>query len=417
MNVGRDCGKPDFKCAGRFGRSCGNSHIIVAALFSFVCAELSFAAVSPEPSTGKVREAVETASENTQEILEGFRDSIRSNWRKISGKCAELIGLHDDMSDLPEKAWFHKDRRDQKERIQKQLAQIRSLLLSTDARKILASVESFDAKIADVDANIREAKEKRFLHPGQEEKFDAKVAKYDAKRHALEERRAEAARSVLAELNAIGLRLSGGAAEKCIFTVNVGDLINAAVVAKHVVFVVEALGEQMKAQGGDVVAARRYYGVYVAMLEVQKSCFDEYLEKSRNGPWRWRLAAIRKEATEQREAALRSAGDAAFDLSQRAVFRKNAKVFEMTQRAVDAYVKILDRHEAVVARKAEDAARMLTVARSSLASVTLAGDFLSLVQTAEDTFDALLQLELPPLELFSDDVLQAEFSSLTDRLK
>lgn len=370
-----------------------------------------------ESFSESTNEIVENVCEDAPDVLEDFRDSIRSNWRKLSGCCVNLIGLHDEMADLPEKSWLNNDQGDQRERIQKQLKRIRSLLLTTDARKILASVEAIDAKIADVDADIRETKEKRFLNPGKEKRFDAKIKKFEAKRCALEERRAEAASAVLTELDAIGLRLSGDAAEKCIFTVNIGDLIDAAVVAKHVGLVVEALGEQMKAQSGDVIAAKRYYGVYVAMLEVQKSCYDEYIDKSREGPWRRQLAAIRKEATDQRAAALRSAGDVSFDMSQRTVFRKNAEVFEMTQRAVDAYVKILDRHEAVIARKAEDAARMLTVARSSLATVTLAGDFLSLVQTAEDTFDALLQLDIPPLELFDDATLQAEFTALTDRLK
>ncbi len=396
---------------------------VVLSLLCFACVGSALAdgrdgkATASESISESAKTIAENVCEDAPDVLDDFRDSIRSNWRKLSGRCADLIGLHDEMADLPEKSWLNKDQGDQRERVQKQLKRIRALLLTTDARKILASVEAIDAKIADVDADIRETKEKRFLHPGKEERFDAKISNYEAKRHVLEERRAEAASAVLAELDAIGLRLSGDAAEKCIFTVNVGDLIDAAVVAKHVGLVVEALGEQMKMQGGDVVAAKRYYGVYVAMLEVQKSCFDEYIDKSREGPWRRQLAAIRKEATDQRAAALRSAGDASFDMSQRAVFRKNAEVFEMTQRAVDAYVKILDRHEAVIARKAEDAARMLTVARSSLATVTLAGDFLSLVQTAEDTFDALLQLELPPLELFDDATLQAEFSALTDKLK
>ena len=374
-------------------------------------------ATAPESLSKSAKEIAKNVCEDAPDILDDFRDSIRSNWRKLSGCCADLIGLHDEIANLPEKSWLKTDKDDQRERIQNQLKRIRSLLLTTDARKILASVEAIDAKIADVDADIRETKEKKFLHPGKEARFDAKIAKYEAKRHVLEERRAEAAGAVLAELDAIGLRLSGNAAEKCIFTVNVRDLIDAAVVAKHIGIIVELLGEQMKAHGGDVIAAKRYYGVYVAMLEVQKSCFDEYLDKSREGPWRRQLAAFRKKATDQRAAALRSAGDVSFDMAQRAVFRKNAEVFEMTQRAVDAYVKILDQHQAVISSKAADAARMLTVARSSLATVTLAGDFLSLVQTAEDTFDALLQLELPPLELFDDAMLQAEFTALTNKLK
>lgn len=364
-----------------------------------------------------VETTVETAVEKAPDVLDEFRSRIRSNWRKITKRCSDLLALDDEMARLPEKAWVRKDKRDQRERIREQLEKLRSILLSTNSRKILAAVEDFDARIADIDVDIRSTKEKKFRNPGNDEKYDAKIAKLETKRHALEERRADAARAVLSELDAIGLRLSGDAAEKCFFTVNISDLIDAAVVAKHVGLVVESLGELMKAQAGDVVAAKRYYGVYVAMLEVQKSCYDEYLDKSRNGPWRRRLAAIRKEATDQRTAALRSAEDESFDFAQRAVFRKNAGVFEMTQQAVDAYVKVLDWHEEVIARKAEDAARMLTVARSSLATVTLAGDFLSLVQTAEDTFDALLQLELPPLEIFDNTALQAEFSALTEKLR
>lgn len=361
--------------------------------------------------------AVEEATESAPELVEEFRNEIRSRWLKLSNRCRDLVAMHDEMENLPERAWFSKDRQDQRERIRKQLLRIRSMLLSTDARKILAGIERIDAKIADVDADIRETKDERWRRPGREAKIDAKVAKLETKRHALEASRTEAARLVLAELEHLGLHLSGDAAEKCFFTVNVNDLIEAAVVAKHVGIVVEALGEKMKLSAGDVVAAKRYYGVYVAMLEVQKSCFDDYLEKSRNGPWRQRLAAIRKDASDEKTAALRSAADTSFNDSQRIVFRKNADVFDTTICAVDAYTRILDRHETVIARKSEDAAKMLAVARSSLATVTLAGDFLSLVQTAEDTFDALLQLELPPLEIFDDAMLQAEFTALTDKLK
>ncbi len=283
--------------------------------------------------TESAADAVTEVRDAAPDVLEEFRDGIRSNWRKLSERCSELIELQDEMPRLPEKAWFKRDRRDQNDRIREQLQRIRALLLSTDSGKILADIETIDAKIADVDDDIRDAKEKKFINPGNDEKYDAKIAKCEAKRRALEERRAEAAGIVLAELDEIGLRMSGDAAEKCIFTVNVEDLIDAAVVAKHVGLVVEALGEQMKSQSGDVVAAKRYYGVYVAMLEVQKSCFDDYLGKSREGPWRRRLAEIRNEAAEQRAAALRGAGDASFDDSQRAVFRKNAEVKSEAKRS------------------------------------------------------------------------------------
>ena len=323
------------------------------------------------------------------------------------------------MGGLPESAWFQKDQKDQLGCIRQQLERIRPLLFSADARKMLASVELIDAKIADVDNDIREAKEDKFLHPGKgsEDKYNARIAKFEARRRALEEQRAKAVRKILAELEAIGLHLSGETVDKCIFTVNVGDLVDAAVVARHVGLVVEALGGQMKSQGGDVVAARRYYEMYAAMLEVQKTCFDEYVAKSRNGPWRAKLAAIREEAEKQRAAAVRSSVDGSFSARQQAVFLKNAEVFETTLRAAAAYEAILDQHESVISDKADEVGKMLAVARNSLATVTLAGDFLALVQNAADSFDALVCLDIPPMELFDDAALQTEFAALNEKMK
>ena len=60
---------------------------------------------------------------------------------------------------------------------------------------------------------------------------------------------------------------------------------------------------------------------------------------------------------------------------------------------------------------------MLLVAENSYATVSLADDFLSLVKSNQDTFDALLQLQLPPIEIFDDASLQTEFMELTKKLK
>ncbi len=360
--------------------------------------------------------ADETIRNKAFEILDDFRDSIRTNWRKLTKQCDHLGGLYDEMPHLPDNSFWDRDKSDLRKEIRVQLSKIRNLLLSTDARRLLLDIERIDASIIELEDDIREVTTELVLSKGKKSKLEAKLAKLRAKRHELEDHREEAARFVCAELGAIGLRLSGTAAEKCLFTVNINDLIDAAVVAKHIEIVVEALGEQMKSKGSDVMTAKRYYGVYIAMLEVQRMCFKEYLDKSRKGAWRVRLSTIRNEANQGLAQALLSAEDTTFSESQRAIFLKNAETYRITKRAVDAYVEILDRHEGVITEKANAVDKMLEVARSSLATAKLAGDFLSLVKTNEETFDALLRLELPPLEIFDDAALQAEFLALTDKL-
>jgi len=359
--------------------------------------------------------AEDCADDSAEKIVKRIKESVLDNWDKLSRWSRQTVDLYAELPALPESAWFSADQKSQRKKIHEKLMDIRKLLLSTDAQRIMARIDAIDGRIADIDEELREQNEQRVFHPEKRAKIDEQVAKLREKRGELSRQREAAARVVLKELAALGLRLSGAAAEQCLFTANVGDLIDNVIVAKNIGLVVANLRELMAT--GDVTAAKRYFGMYRVMVEVQKACFDDYLEKSRHGEWRQKLNQIRDEAAAARQNAIDSAQDGAFSEQQRAVFRRNAEVNVSTLNAVAAYVKILDQHESIIQAKADDAARMLRVAENSYATVSLAGDFLALVKSSQDSFDALLQLQLPPIEIFNDAALQTEFMALTKKLK
>ena len=351
-------------------------------------------------------------------IINQFREGLHSNWKKLSRHCVDTIDMHVKRDAIHSDGyWDKRSKRKYGERIKSQLEQIRELLLTTDARKLLLDVESYDANIKEVSSKIQELTGNPFLGQREQRKIDDKIAKLEVKQRELEEGRSEAAYRIRAELDAIGLRLSGDSAEKCIFPIDINDLIDASIVAKHVGLVVDELGRLMKLSGGDINAAKRYYGMYVVMLEVQKQCFDDFVWNSKSGPWRRKLAELRKKGIEQRANTYAELGKVSYNDLQKATLLKNANALETMLRAVDLYEETLDNHQKIIAKKADEVAKMLVVARNSLTTVTLVGDFISLIQTAEDTFDALSQLELPPLESFDDAALQEAFISITDKLK
>ena len=354
-------------------------------------------------------------NDSSEQVVERIKESVAENWDKLSRWCRQTVDMHAELPSLPESAWFSADQKSQRKKIREKLLDIRELLLSTDAQRIMKRIDAIDERLVEVDEEIRQENEKRVLRPEKREKIGEQLTKLREMRSDLARQREAAARIVLRELDALGLRLSGAAAEQCLFTVNVGDLIDNVIVAKNIGLVVEKLRELMAT--GDVTAAKRYFGMYRVMVEVQKICFDDYLEKSRNGEWRMKLRQIEADATAARQNALDSAQDASFNEHQRAVFRRNAEVNVSTLNAVAAYVKILDQHEAIIQAKADEAAKMLLVAENSYATVSLAGDFLALVKSSQDSFDALLQLQLPPIEIFNDTALQTEFMALTKKLK
>ena len=359
--------------------------------------------------------AAETSAASS--VAADIRESVRDGWKGIvrySGKVAELT---DEMKSLPESSfWFWEtDRRDQRKKIRCQLEKVRELLLSTNARKLLKEVDEIDEKLASVAEDVREVTEERMLDPDEAEACDKKLAKLNEEKAKLEGRRAARAKVVLDELRALGLSLSGEAAERCLFPVNFDDLVDGVVVSRNIAAVVENLRMLMK--DGEVDASRRYFGVYLTMVEVQVACYEDYLEKSRHGEWRKGLQQILQDATAARDNARRCADMADFTPEQRQIFVHNAGVNETTVQAAQAYLGVLDAHEKVIADKLAAAERVRKVVANSYETVSLAGAFISFAKANQEAFDSLLLLDLPPVETFNDETMQQEFLSITKKLK
>ena len=343
--------------------------------------------------------------------------SVKSGWRKLASYSDDICEMRGELKDLPDSSiWFWvTDKNDQRAKIQKQLRKVREILLSTSSREIMEEIDDIDGDLAELAEKIRDVRERRQLDPDAREDCDKNLEKLNARKAALEQRRAERAGVVCEELRALGLKVGGEAAEKCLFTVNFGDLVDGVIVSRNVACVVDNLRELMVS--GEVDYARRYFGMYLVMVDVQIDCFESYLEKSRNGEWRQGINRIRGDAAAAQERAMGHASDSGFTPEQRAAFAHNAKVNGATISAADAYLRTLDAHERIIEEKLVVARRARVLVESSLDTVSLAGDFLNLARSNQDAFDSLMQLELPPVEIFNDAAVQQEFDAITRRLR
>lgn len=358
-----------------------------------------------------------TFSDPSQDVLDEVKASVKSCWRKLLKESGQIMEMREEMKSMPERSWlpFTTDKRDQQARIRERLRDMRGLLLSTDSQRLLEEVDEIDQDIADLDEDIRATAELRTLNPDEAQKHEAKLEKLRSQKVVLEARRKARASRVCSDLRALGLNIGGEAAENCLFTVNFGELIDGVVVSRNIATVVENLRELMAS--GDVVASKRYYGLYLAMVDVQIVCFEDYLEKSRKGPWRGGINRIRDQALAVRDTALERSRDASLETAQRTIFAHNAKVNGATIQAAEAYLSVLDAHEKVIDRKLAAARKVKAVVENSYDTVSLAGEFLTLAKSNQNAFDSLLTLELPPIQMFNDATVQAEFLAITKKLK
>ena len=310
--------------------------------------------------------------DTNKSVAEGVQSSVKDNWKSLVRESEKVTGFRDEMSSLPESSilpWVT-DKGDQQEKIRRELLKVRKLLLSTNAQKIMKEVDAIDRALAKNTEAQREATEARSLDFENTAKYDAKLADLAARRTKLEAERTVRAQSVIAELKELGLNVSGEAAEKCLFPVNFDDLVDGAVVSRNIGAVVENLRTLMK--DGSVDASRRYFGMYLTMVEVQVASYEEYLEKSRTGSWRTGIQKIRSDATTARETALASSRNADFTAEQQKIFAHNAEVNAATVRAAEAYLKVLDAHEKVIAEKLATTEKVRKVVANSYDTVSLA---------------------------------------------
>ncbi len=361
------------------------------------------------------------ACADANKVLDEVKSSVKSGWKNLERYSEKIGELREERKLLPEKSswkmlWLDTNKSDQDAKIREQLKRVRELLLSTSARKILENVDKLDEEIREIEEEIREVQRDRlFADEEKKDDYSKKLEKLANRKTALQGVRREEAAKVCAELKELGLNVSGQAAEACLFTANFGDIIDGVIVAKNVAMVVENLRQLMMV--GDVAASRRYYGMYLVMVEVQIVCFEDYLEKSRGTIWRGRLNRMREEAIALRDRAQSAIESANYLPGQDANLVQSTKQNEATLKAIDAYVKVLDAHEAVIAEKLAAAQKVREVIAISYETLNLAGDFIKFAKSSQDLFNSLEQLTLPPIELFNDAAIQQEFAEITKKLK
>ena len=343
------------------------------------------------------------------DIVKDVRANVSRRWKKIVAECDGVSGEYkrNVKPGAEPKAPTKGERR--------RLDRVRELLLPVDCRDLLAAIDDLDRQIARTNEEIVKAEGERLGHPDESEKYDERIIAVRGKKAKLEEERAARSAKVLEKLQSIGLSIPGSTAERCLFPVNVETLIDNAVVAKDIALVVENLGRFY--DPNDLETAKRYFGMYLVMIDVQIEGFRLYLEKSENGEWRNGINAILRDAEAAVQSDMANASQTRFSPEDREKFRRNAETKKKTIEAAMAYLDLLKKHEDVIRGKLHEAEEVREVAWSNWKTVTLASDLKGIVRTSQESFQALLSLELPPLALFDDSTLQAEFDNITRELR
>ena len=350
-----------------------------------------------------------------------LNDYLRSNvverWEPIKQATEKIADAWDALVDADRRAMAKGKIGTRKivasETIKAQIAKLRDDLLTVDSRAVLRRVAELDDEIASAKKDLSSLREKRGLDPACAEKLDAKISKAETELASLESARADAIATARRELKEIGLDLPENSP---FLTVDLGALIDNAIVAKNIGFVVENLKTLVDAEKGNAETAKRYYGAYIVMLDVQAECFRQYLDKAATGIWRDGIADVAKNAEAAKKSNEEKSAAEGRSEEEKKAFLHAAGTNEKTLKAAQAYLAILKRHEEIIKEKLVATEKRHEIALSFLESVDIASAFGAKAISDMTDFESLLELKLPDIALFDDVAMKAEFDAITQKL-
>ncbi len=382
------------------------------------------AGMAPEGSPDFWQKTWQSADDAWRRTVEALRADPSDNgfariWDEILPPLDQALILTDRHQALPERAWFGQDQDSNQRAIDELLDEAAAILAASPSRQYRERIRELNAAVREARAEIAEYRRKRISAP-RDSLWQKTVAGYDA---AIEDREArikeygeqleELHRRFAAELQSLGLDISREELEFLLSTVVGDDLIQLGVAFHNLKAITGQLERLTQESGEDLMAARRYYGMYTVLLRVLERMHGQLIQEvdRRYLPEIDAISGKTRDLMTQTQALQRQAR------GRREILQANIEAQEFTLRAARDYRNYLLEQREHVARARKRLAQDIVVATNTYETVKVSGELVDLMQSSQRLLDNLRSLEVPPLRTFENLEMKREFDRLTLRLQ
>jgi predicted nucleic acid-binding Zn-ribbon protein len=215
-------------------------------------------------------------------------------------------------------------------------------------------------------------------------------------------------------LNDMGVPISTSQVQGLLNTATMDDWVSLISVFENLKSINSMLAEQTIQSRESLEIARRYYGIYAAMLDVAIYMNVKFIHKV-DTVYLANLNTITNETekllkeTHQQIKSIR-------DKTLRQNLEHNARAQKLTLKAADKYRDHLQNQKTQVEQSLHKLRQQWAVAVNTYKTVTLSRDLVAMLRSSGKEFNALMQLDIPPLQPFENLEMQQEFNKLTNRI-
>jgi uncharacterized small protein (DUF1192 family) len=340
-------------------------------------------------------------------------------WETVVPKLDGALVLEDLHDELPEKAWIGTDQRSNREAINVMLDDAVQLLSTSPIQDYRERIRILQSEIERARADIAEARQRRIAAP-MESTIKRTVADYDQlieKREReidrLHDDLASVKREFAGELRQMGIDLGDDQVEFLLSTVVGDNMVDLGILFDNVKAITLHLEELVAQSGEDLQSARRYYGLYVILLQalnrmhlqIEEAIAEEYVPQidaiiGRAEALSWETRRLQREAPGRQD-----------------LLAANLAAQQLTIQAAGIYRQYLKDQATQVRQARRELEKDIAAAWNTYETVRVSGELVSLVRSSQQLLEGLMNRQVPALRPFENLEMQREFQKLTEQLR
>lgn len=365
------------------------------------------------------REYAGQAVEDARRLVSDDDRAFGQVWKKSLPKLDRALTLEEQQATLPETAWFGSDQASNRAEINALLDQTVDILAVSPALRHRDRIQTVQGEIENARANIAQLRQKRVSAP-TDSTLSKTVADYDGLikgREADIERMTQEVgqikREFAHELRAMNLELSDEQVEFLLSTVVGDNMVDLGILFDNVKSITLQLEQLVAESGEDLRSARRYYGLYVVLLQslnrmhvrVEEAINEHYLPQIDG------IVAQAQTLAGDTRRLLHTSPDKA------ALLNANLEAQQLTIAAAGVYRQYLDDQAKQVRKAREELDRDIAAAWNTYETVRVSGELVGLVKSSQQLLEGLMNRQIPALRPFENLEMQREFQKLTQQLR
>ncbi len=353
----------------------------------------------------------------TQELLtlSAARQKSISSWDKMEDRFSDIIEVKGEKNLAPESAFFKKDKAGYQEDIDTLLGDVYSILNDDIVQDASNSIAQIDSTILELQEKASQQKSKSVILIG-EDKQDAvqKLQDYEDDIAAYQQNREKMIEAVQVRLDEFGTELSFEQVEALLVRVNADDILAMTTIFPVIGEIASSFAKITTTSGEDLNNAKKYYSMYVVLLELQLYIQERYitdlkykyiprideLQNKQNNLIKTTKNEIRKAPSKHKKS-----------------YSLNLKSQNTTLQAIKLYKVSMQQDLSNMSKAHSLLVEDYTLAVNTLNTVTISSQVSNLITDSSQLFDTIRALQAPELVPFNNLQMQKEFSALTDKIK